>query len=150
MKISNLAHYQIYVKHSESVNDPDTFDDIEMGLPPMFKAQNEWKWDQWYDVKNKIRLQVPLCNLSEISRWSCLTFLGKLLQKLQAHGERKNCLEGKHYCEVPLPKRGRLERGHISIVVGAKQAADCGYDTKESVHFAIFANNVPRPVLVDI
>ena len=54
LKVSNLAHDQVYVKHPKSVNDPDTFDDIEMGLPPVVKAQNERERDQRYDVKDKI------------------------------------------------------------------------------------------------
>ena len=54
LKVSNLTHDQIYVKHSKSVNDSDTFDDIEMGLPPVIKVQYVRERDQRYNVIDKI------------------------------------------------------------------------------------------------
>ena len=54
LKVSNLAHDQINVKHSKSIDDPDALDDVEMGLPAVFKVQNVRKRDQRYKVIDKI------------------------------------------------------------------------------------------------
>ena len=83
LKVSNLAHDQVYVKHPKSINNPDTFDDIKMGLPPVVKAQNERERDNGDQVINEIITNVTLGDLLHVTSWHRLTFFRELSKKLE-------------------------------------------------------------------
>lgn len=90
LEFSDFLHDTISVENSETVDDPNAFNDVKMRLPPMAYGQQLWEWNERNQVKNKVRVEVPLCNLLQVLCWTSLAILCKLSQKFEAHGENKN------------------------------------------------------------